>query len=540
MNKQKKTAQTTTNPRMYPMPLPAKGSPEILTRIDLRRVMELAGRNLLSCLDPMLNHLPIWNAAPGRDGSVEVGRRWFSHNLGRWWDALLRLESATGVPIPKDAEKAMLGNLKRFFDNQEHVCLQPLDVDLPGKDSAHILLDLHSLREGMLALTALTRHRKNDWARNEGKAMCSSLLRLTRDDCTWITEQFEKARIGKQGSGAPDAMNTGRLIEALVWHYEATGEPDALRAADRFARYFLATATSPDGSMGAKPGGHTHSYLGTLRGLLLFGELTAQRQYVDTIAATYEMTVRTLLKKSGFISHDLKHDDNTEPTSPGDAAQLALWLAIRHNHTEYLDDVERIVRARLVPCQITEPPPLQQPELAPLMLGGLGMRGKKSGTAHCEKAATTDITSAVLHTLVDVYTHIAVANETDLRVHFHFDYDDKNVSITSQREKTATVTITPKTKLNLWVRLPRWTPKESVRLVVAGKNMPLFIVGDYAFVPRDLMPAEVTLTYDLPVSTEIERTDGVDYSITWRGDEIIGISPNSDFLPFYPDAFVND
>jgi len=26
-------------------------------------------------------------------------------------------------------------------------------------------------------------------------------------------------------------------------------------------------------------------------------------------------------------------------------------------------------------------------------------------------------------------------------------------------------------------------------------------------------------------------------AITWRGDEIIGISPNSDFLPFYPDAF---
>jgi hypothetical protein len=32
----------------------------------------------------------------------------------------------------------------------------------------------------------------------------------------------------------------------------------------------------------------------------------------------------------------------------------------------------------------------------------------------------------------------------------------------------------------------------------------------------------------------------VDYAITWRGDEIIGISPNSAFLPFYPDAFVNN
>jgi hypothetical protein len=31
-----------------------------------------------------------------------------------------------------------------------------------------------------------------------------------------------------------------------------------------------------------------------------------------------------------------------------------------------------------------------------------------------------------------------------------------------------------------------------------------------------------------------ETTDGVDYQFTWRGDEILGISPNASFLPFYP------
>ncbi len=56
-----------------------------------------------------------------------------------------------------------------------------------------------------------------------------------------------------------------------------------------------------------------------------------------------------------------------------------------------------------------------------------------------------------------------------------------------------------------------------------------------ALVGKDVQPGTIELTYALPITTDIERTDNVDYAITWRGDEIIGISPNSDFYPFYPD-----
>ncbi|MFZ2654115.1 MAG: hypothetical protein WAX69_04320 [Victivallales bacterium] len=527
-NSKNKTTQATTNPRMYPMPLPAKGSPDMLTHIDLRGVMELAGRNLLSNLDLKQDFLPNWCVIPNPDGSVKVGKGWPGHNLGRWWDAMLRLEEATGFHVPGDLKQAMLENVYRFFDNSDSICIDP---------NASACFELHSLREGMLALHALVRYRDDAWAKKKGHSMIETLLCALHTDGSWNFEAFKTSSThpNRLGRHYDPTGSHGRMLEALIWFYQATGDSAALVLAQRSAEYHFANSTQADGglNLASKPD-HTHSYLGTLRGLLLFGELTGQRQYIDTVSATYEKIVRTLLKKSGFIGHDLTKDSGGETTSPGDAAQLALWLALRHNYTEYLDDVERIVRARLVPCQISELPPQIQSEFVPLLLGALG---GCMGMPHGKKVATTDVTAAVLHSLIDVYNNIVVANETDLRVHFHFDYNDKNVCITSRREKIATVTITPKKKVNLWIRLPRWTPKESVRLVVAGKNLPLFIVGDYAFVPRDLMPAEVTLTYDLPVSTEIERTDGVDYSITWRGDEIIGISPNSDFLPFYPDAF---
>ena len=35
---------------------------------------------------------------------------------------------------------------------------------------------------------------------------------------------------------------------------------------------------------------------------------------------------------------------------------------------------------------------------------------------------------------------------------------------------------------------------------------------------------------------DIERINGFDHRVTWRGDDVIGLSPNTDFLPFCPDA----
>ncbi|MCJ8330334.1 MAG: hypothetical protein HRT89_24265 [Lentisphaeria bacterium] len=45
----------------------------------------------------------------------------------------------------------------------------------------------------------------------------------------------------------------------------------------------------------------------------------------------------------------------------------------------------------------------------------------------------------------------------------------------------------------------------------------------------------VVMTYDLPERLEEEvMPTGKVYTIKWRGDEIIGISPQDEPFPFYP------
>jgi hypothetical protein len=509
--------------------------------------MELAGKNLLNCLCPARYHLPIWSLNVDREYRAESRFSWPAHNIGRWWDAILRLEDATGFIVPAQLEGAMLQNLRRFFDNPDQLLLAP--VDLEGVDPQ---FELHSLRESLLALNALVRYRNCRWAAQQGHRMLESVERILNADCTWDLDKIDYWQ--HAGRELPwwhydPTQSNGRMIEALVWFYEATGDPLALELADRLARYHLAHTTLPDGRLPeASTPGHTHSYLGTLRGLLLFGLLTRQHEYVDAVAATYRVTVPQLVKESGFAAHDLGKDAGGETTSPGDAAQLALWLALDAGYAEYLDDVERIVRARLLPSQILESPALTPVvddcmrgfiDLDDLIIGGLG--GCHS-MPHAGKKNVTDVTAAGLHSLIDIYSHISLHSEANtaqmrsIHVYLHFDYRDEYIEMSTERTQEARLTIVPQIRANILVRIPGWTHANSVRLTVDGRPLEPSIVGRFLLVSADNLPGKIVVTYALPERKTEERTDGVDYHFTWRGDEVVGVWPNDSFFPFYHTA----
>ncbi|MHB1294431.1 MAG: hypothetical protein ACYC4R_05490 [Anaerolineae bacterium] len=526
----------------------------------MKHSLELAGQNLLDCLCPPLGYLPYFYLNVDCDYRAEYRHMQAGHNIGRWWDAMLRLEAATGFLIPAHLEAAMLGNAQRFYAPENlhfgFPVIRPWDIPR---------VDTHSVREMFLALTALVRYRNSRWAAQQGHVMMEALRQLFRADGSWDLEQVERSYHPEEIRYHPEDIsryniNTdpaswvhptenwnidptftfGRWIEPLVLFYQATRDSMALELADLLSRYHLAHTTNPDGEL--NPGYtpvHTHAYLNNLRGLLLFGELTNQREIIETVAATYRTTIPRHVKRSGFTAHNWGTDRGPETASAGDAAQLALWLS-RHGYTEFLDDAERLVRARLLPCQITESPGLRpvlddgQDEHLHLDARLVGALGGCPRQPHAAKSATTDVTAAVLHSLIDIYQHIAVRTDAGLTVNFHLEYEDEAIRVASDRGQEAQVTIQPKVAENILIRVPGWTPPESVRLAVNGKHIATVMLGNLAYVSRDLLPGVIVLTYALPPSTVIERTDGIDYEFAWRGDDIMGVWPNSDFMPFYP------
>ena len=517
------------------------------TRVDLKRSIELACQNMIEHLNPSDGYMPLFLMSLNVAGDGKV-RGCFTpnapfHNIGRWWDAMLRAEDAIGFAIPSDVEAGFLATTRRLSDNPYHVFLR-------GRTRAGDprFCD-HSFREILSTWNALVRFRNSQWALGKGEGMIESLLS------------------GATPLQIPHHITSGRFLESLVWFHETTGSSRALVLAEKLARANLEDSTASDGAM-TLISGHTHSYMGTLRGLLRYGELTNQSDYMERVAVTYGNAVREMTPHSGFLPHDI-NGERGETGSSSDVAQLALWLGTRHGYPEFLDDVERIVRVRLLPSQILpgECPPIAPDEgLASMAVfpNGeavptnaeasqneeklkdltrnldrriVGAYGGVHQQPHGHKISTLDVTAANVHSLVDIYDHIVVRDDTGIKVYFHFDYESELIEIESVRSKTARVTIRPKIGgENVLVRIPRWAPAASVRVSVNGKLLDLEKrrIGDFVLISKKLLPGEIVLTHDLPVSIRKERTGGVEYTFLWRGDEVMGISPNDGILPFYP------
>ena len=198
---------------------------------------------------------------------------------------MLRLEAATGFEIPAELEEAMMRNLGDCLNN-------PLSVCAPV-DPAASCFDGHTQREILLALSALVRWRDNDWAKEAGHRMILALDRFFQDNGEWNLALMNRiaAQQGRHvdatkdlggNVGVESSRTHGRMIEGLLEFYMSAGDTAAMRLATRLAEFHLGTSTRPDGSFPETDKYvHTHSLLGTYRGLLLYGKLTRQWTYID-------------------------------------------------------------------------------------------------------------------------------------------------------------------------------------------------------------------------------------------------------------------
>lgn len=514
--------------------------------LTLEEHMSLAGNNLISILAPQKDYLPYWMMRVDDQYRADL---WFrprcdAHNIGRWWDAMLRLEDAIGFRIPKEVEAGMLRNFWKYTDNPFGILL---DVTDDPNDASRWYV--HSFRETMLTYAALVRYRNSQQAAEAGRRSVRKMARVCADP--------RKANF----SPTRQPLNTshpvyfhGRAIEGLVLFHKATGDKATLEFAGRLAAYHLENMTKPDGSRGRDLSHHTHSYLNTLRGLLLYGQTTGQRQYVDRVDATYRNAVAKMITPSGVIPHDID-GGSTEVASAGDVAQLALWLHDQTKDADLLDDVERIVRSRLLPSQIIDPPPLKPTredsadevrDLSKRMVGAVGgVAGHTWG-----KSCVTDITASALQTLIDFYNYIAERDEEGIWIRLHFDCDREYVRVRSTRGEDARLSIEVLGEEDLFVRVPGWAPGNSVKLLVGGKPAPIRRQGTYVTVPGSSDGLQVELRYALPrgTTTETSRmqyyhtparpvgptTKPYEYTLHWRGDEVIAASPVQDYFPLYP------
>jgi hypothetical protein len=436
----------------------------------------------------------------------------------------------------------MLENLRILTDNPAALLLNT--ARLPGPPEK-IRVNPHNLRETLLAYTALVRHRRSAWAQEQGCRLIATIAALLEPD-----GQMDYARLAAVAGGplstdplmiqrAPAGQwfnatgTTGRALEAIVGFHEATGHAPALELARWLAEVHLRQIIDPTGAIRAElrdPAhvGHTHSYCGTLRGLLLYGLASGEQPYVEAVNATYRRGLwGTAISHSGWTPHDQgkirfpnkEGDPVGEHASCGDVAQIALWLALRAGHTDLLDDVERLIRARLLPSQLAD-------AKNPRRDGAWGVYAHPFGFG-----AILDVFAAVLHSLADFHEHIITTTaEGVLSVNLHFDADTPALTVRARRDgEQATLHLTAQQPRDLRVRVPAWATRASVRLTAGERALPLRWEGPWLGISRSeaAAGAVLTLRHDLPARQTIEELpiSRSRYQLTWRGDAVAACEP---------------
>lgn len=507
-------------------------------QITVEESMKLAGQHLLASLDRDNQYYPYWEMHIDPDFKATYNSANVNHNLGRIWDALLKLEDVSDFRIPPDIEGGLIATTKTFFDNTDHLSIYP------GQDS----WELHSLRESLLALSGLAGYRQNSWAHVTGELFLNKVWEISTPECSWNFSNLEHFRRNTTTAGQyfmDPVGSCGRMIEALVQFYQVTGDKQALLLAERFATWHLNNAVNSDGTFRKAPSlHHNHSYLCMIRGLIMYGMLTGQTRYIEAVCNTYKVTIRNNdVKECGWTPHDIWTDGSPDPASAADSALIALLLADA-GHEEFLDDVERIVRCRILPSQIvTLPQPLTpaNPEskedrfqdLSERIVGAYGGIHKEP---HGGKQSTTDVTGHILSCMTDIYRNTVVDTPNGVKVNFHFNYEDEKIRVESTRNENAEITLRPKTSEDILFRIPQWTPEESVSIQIDRKPASWEREGGFARITQIMPDSEVIVVFGLPVRKTKETCANQEFEFTWRGDEIIGVFPNCDFLPFYPTA----
>jgi flagellar biosynthesis chaperone FliJ len=140
-----------------------------------------------------------------------------------------------------------------------------------------------------------------------------------------------------------------------------------------------------------------------------------------------------------------------------------------------------------------------------------------------------------------VWSNIVTKNDDGVWVNLLLNRATKWVDVNSYSPYEGRVEVTVKNTTDLFIRLPEWVDKSKVAVTIDGAVQPVSWRGDYVQLSRLIRGQEVTVTYPLRHLTETfylipEKSSPMEsnrYTITWKGDTVISISPKGRYYPLY-------
>lgn len=496
--------------------------------VDLVERIRLGVNALVGGLDPTQGYTPYWNL--NADGFRHAGMWDRFHDVPRALHALGMAEQATGEPVDEAVWRGLGQQMIDLFDEED---------ELPGTghdESGERHVHLHNIREAAHGLAALIRRgdgRADQWARR----MVRRLLRAVDEE--------GRIDLGKLPDYVGDYTwqphQEGRAVDALVRLYRLTGDEAALELAGRMTRYARTCCFTEAGQIRETAGSHGHSLTAMVAGMADFALATRDAELLLWVKRVYDVGCPRFNSRFGWSMESLqRYDRRGESNNTGDLLRAALLLG-RGGWSGCFEDAERILRGHLLPSQLLDAGDLPDGEagedarsrLASRAVGGFAFPTPNAYQLDAGASLMTfDITSGAVDGLCEALWACAVRDEAAVRVNLHFSCRIPELRVCSQLSREGCLEVEKESSVNALVRLPSWVEPGDIAVAVDGEAWEARVFNSFLAVPRRARKA--ALTFPLRETRTTEWICYEQYTIDWRGDQIVAMSPPGEFRPLFP------
>lgn len=464
------------------------------------------------------------------------------HIPGRHLNALLTAEALCGVEMDEEVIRKHAEAAYFSFSGAIPLPLNRMAKD--GKPVGHLVHFVdHNIREGMHALYALSRFRKDERAD-----------RLMRQVIEFIQEHFlsgfswdDTVTKNPQVSMAENPFfiaGAARAIGPLVKYYRSSGYEPALHLAQQLAnearKHYPENGAFDQKRMGTN---HAHSVTCTLSSLAQLGDATGDMALLSHVKAFYDNGLQQLCNELGWAPEltDATEVWRGEVNTSGDIVECALILG-RHFGKKYFEDAERMVRAHILPSQLRDISFIAEPEnpdgddrlrdVAQRHLGAFGFPapyGHQICPGNGEISFNMDIVGGGVASLCEVYGACTRLENGIHHVDMFFDSRTEAMQVISPYEDEV-LRIVPYVAGPIFIRLPSWADG-----TVYQGNPRWEVLEDRLYIPRAEAGREIAIPFPLTEREVTLHHSTLTLKARLKGDRVLCMeNPGTEFT-FFPE-----
>lgn len=349
--------------------------------------------------------------------------------------------------------------------------------------------------------------------------------------------------------GVDPANTNGRLIFGLCLAHQILHDEISYELAKNYANHVMyhSSAFGEDGSF--RTGmefreGHFHSRAVTLLGIIKYGHTFNDEKAISWGKMVFDKALSYGTSFGWFPERIVKERAlGCETCAVVDMMEAAIILS-NSGYPQYWDIAESILKNQLVESQLKSLNEIKKARIGDKHTENandeelLKLVGGFSGWS-----APNDLISKKMHNwdlylcccaqgvrgLINAWTNVYKNEDSEISVNILINYADSKVIIKSWLPHIGKIEVSVnQTCKKLKIRIPSWIKSQNIK-----SNSNFIIEKSYLVIQQPKLGENYSILFDLPSITKEDFVLGETFKTKWKGNDVISIEPNGNFIPLY-------